>query len=98
MALLRAELYHTLDDLEELSVHLPDASADGAWKYMPSLAAMTPDDAAMTPDAVSSCANVVSNCGGPKRKERHGAPERHQFRGLGGGLYGVGRSANEKCC
>ena len=31
MALLRAELYHTLDDLEELSAHVPDAGADGAW-------------------------------------------------------------------
>jgi uncharacterized membrane protein len=36
MALLRAELYHTLDDLKELSAHLPDADADGAWKYLPS--------------------------------------------------------------
>lgn len=57
MALLRAELYHTLDDLEELSAHLPDAGADGAWKYIPSLAAMTPD-------AVSSGANVVSTAVG----------------------------------
>ena len=40
MALLRAEHYHTLDDLEELSAHLPDAGADGAWKYIPSLAAI----------------------------------------------------------
>ena len=54
---LRAELYHTLDDLEELSAHLPDAGADGAWKYIPSLAAMTPD-------AVSSGANVVSTAVG----------------------------------
>ena len=53
MALLRAELYHTLDDLKELSAHLPDADADGAWKYLPSLAAITPD-------AVSSGSNVVS--------------------------------------
>ena len=91
MALLRAELYHTLDDLEELSAHLPDAGADGAWKYLPSFAAITPD-------AVSSGANVVSTAVGPQRRDGHGAPERHQFRGLGGGLYGVGRSANEKCC
>jgi hypothetical protein len=40
---LRAELYHTLDDLEELSAHLLDAGADGAWKYLPSFAAITPD-------------------------------------------------------
>ena len=43
MALLRPELYHTLDDLEELSAHLLDAGADGAWKYLPSFAAITPD-------------------------------------------------------
>ena len=57
MAPMRAELYHTLDALEELSAHLPDAGADGAWKYIPSLAAMTPD-------AVSSGANVVSTAVG----------------------------------
>jgi hypothetical protein len=57
MALLRAELYHTLDDLEELSAHLPDAGADGAWKYIPSLAAITPD-------AMSSDADVVSTAVG----------------------------------
>ena len=62
MALLRAELYHTLDDLEELSAHVPDAGADGAWKYLPSLAAITPD-------AVSSGANVVSTAVGPQRRD-----------------------------
>ena len=40
---LRAELYHTLDDLEDLSAHLLDAGADGTWKYLPSFAAFTPD-------------------------------------------------------
>ena len=29
------------------------------------------------------------NRGGPQRRDGHGAPERHQFRGHGGGLYGV---------
>ena len=90
MALLRAELYHTLDDLEELSAHVPDAGADGAWKYLPSLAAITPD-------AVSSGANVVSTAVGPQRRDGHGAPKRHQFRGLGGALW-CGAQRKKKCC
>ncbi len=88
---LRAELYHTLEDLEELSAHLLDAGADGAWKYLPSFAAITPD-------AVSSGANVVSTAVGPQCGDGHGAPERHQFRGLLGGLYGVGAARKKKCC
>ena len=87
---LRAELYHTLDDLEELSAHLLDAGADGTWKYLPSFAAITPD-------AVSSGANVVSTAVGPQCGDGHGAPERHQFRGLGGGLYGVGAARKKSC-
>ena len=52
------QLYHTLDELEELSANIPDiVGGDGAWKYMPSLAAITPN-------AVTSGAGAVSTAVG----------------------------------
>ena len=66
-------------------------SRSSQWKYLPSIAAITSD-------AVSSGANVVSTAVGPQRRDGHGAPDRHQFRGSWGGLNGVGRSAKKKCC
>jgi hypothetical protein len=56
MALLRAELYDNLDDLEQLAASAP-ADSDGSWRYVPSLASMTPD-------AVSHGASVVTSAVG----------------------------------
>ena len=85
MALLRPELYHTLDDLEELSAHLLDAGADGAWKYLPSFAATTPD-------AVSSGAIVVSTAVGLQRRDGHGALSGTSSVVMSGGSLRVQRS------
>ncbi len=79
MALLRAELYHTLDDLEELSAHLLDAGADGAWKYLPSFAAITPDavSSGMGMGLLSGTSSVVHGGGSMV----WGASAKKKFRG-----------------
>jgi len=58
MALLREELYDTLDELEELSANNLQESSDGTWRYVPAAIA------AMTPDAVSSGTSVVTSAVG----------------------------------
>lgn len=52
MALLRAELYDTQDDLDEISA-TPE-EGNGTWSYMPSLATITPDVVSSGTTAVTS--------------------------------------------